>query len=645
VQELRGKKGSPLPRVQPAPLFKGFPEFRSNVLYCPKQFFTLVVPNSSVNCIRLVAYMLRRTLGWVDETGEPLSEQHEFSYRELESAAGVSHSRLKEAIESAIECRFIRQTKSARMQSLGVRSQSASYELCWDDNRYTDRAEEFAGFYLQPSYIDDGNQTRLGRKNIPNVFFDYLVKNESRGLIRVVGTLLWYSIDWSKAGERRQPVKKSLRDLEELTQLDKSSVVRALDEAETKGYVERIERGVFDMTGRNESSVTTYGIRWTTDYTYTYDGLPVEVEVASTRSQNATRPPAPNAPKMQHGEIVRTLPKRNTENSPERSQNATQDAPKTQHGERSQNATLRITKSTIPNTSINNNSSTSPALNAVAAGLVKSLMSFGFKTQVAEQLVRAFPAPTIQRQLALFPQRTATKNPLGLLRKAIEEDWPEPQKDKTTDVGSLPGFEFAAHFYAGYHGNPEAPVSDPSRGDAEAAERFVKRLLKFSSDQTQASIWGRQFGEFVAHAHARKRDKFPALQPALRQHGDDFFNRFRESVQAEKVRKVREAREAHFERFQGAYRAYLAASFEREEKTNSAVYQEYLREEEESLQTLRENRFGLKVPEVIKQFQSAEARLERFSRFVILAENRSVLDFWGWDEKENAKRFDDEAKV
>ena len=66
-------------------VFRGFPEFRSNVLYCPKQFFTVVIPSSSVNCIRIVAYMLRQTLGWVNEEGNPIRARHEFSHRDLAS--------------------------------------------------------------------------------------------------------------------------------------------------------------------------------------------------------------------------------------------------------------------------------------------------------------------------------------------------------------------------------------------------------------------------------------------------------------------------------------------------------------------------------------------------------------------------------
>ena len=233
--------------------------------------------------------MLRKTLGWVNEDGDPIQEKHEFSHRELEDAAGVSHSRLPEAIDDALKGNFVRRVQKARVQSQGIRAQSAAFELRWDEHRYTDDPGVFTGFYLQPSYVDSSGQNRIGRKNIPNIFFDYLIREENRALIRVVGTLLWYSIDWGKGGERRTTVRKSLRDLVELTQLAKGSVVRALDEAIEKGYIERVEPGVFDLAGNQHGSVTVYGIKWTSDYTYTLEGLPVSFATQSERSQNETR--------------------------------------------------------------------------------------------------------------------------------------------------------------------------------------------------------------------------------------------------------------------------------------------------------------------------------------------------------------------
>ena len=290
--------------------------------------------------------MLRKTLGWVDENGEPLQERHEFSYREFETEAGIVQSGLQKAVDEALKFRFIRRAQKARLQTQGVPAKSAAYELLWDGERYTDSPRLFQGFYLQPSYTDDAGQNRIGRKNIPNVFFDYLIKNENRALIRAVGTLLWYSIDWGKGGERRTTVRKSLRDLVELTQLAKGSVVRALDEAVEKGYIERVEPGVFDLaSGNRQGAITVYGINWTKDYTYTYEGLAVSVSDGE-RFKNETRPLLQDASKMRHGSESGTLQKRHTENPRKRSKNETRDASKTRHGERFKNETIRITNTT-----------------------------------------------------------------------------------------------------------------------------------------------------------------------------------------------------------------------------------------------------------------------------------------------------------
>jgi hypothetical protein len=43
--------------------FPGFPDFQSNVTFCPLQFFTVVIPTSSRGCVRQVGHTLRRLLG------------------------------------------------------------------------------------------------------------------------------------------------------------------------------------------------------------------------------------------------------------------------------------------------------------------------------------------------------------------------------------------------------------------------------------------------------------------------------------------------------------------------------------------------------------------------------------------------------
>jgi hypothetical protein len=636
-QTNSGSQGTSRPFRRTESQFRGFPEFRSNVLYCPKQFFTVVVPNSSVNCIRIVSYMLRKTLGWVDESGEPIQERHEFSYRDLEQAAGVSHSRLREAVADALKSNFIRRIHKARVQTQGVRAQSGSYELRWDEAQYSDQPEQFHGFYLQPTYLDRSGQTRLGRKNIPNVFFDYLVRNENRGVIRVVGTLLWYSIDWGKGGERKQPVKKSLRDLVELTRLDKSSVVRALDEAEKKRYVERIEKGVFDLSGEQRSSTTVYGIHWTNEYTYTYDGILVEVNVPSDRSQNATRGVLANAPKMQHGNSPRTIPKRDTRLEGERSQNATPHAPKTRHEERSQNATYVINNNTSTNTSIDNNSTDSPAPKPTSDAVAeKALTEAGFDKKTARSIASKSSVEVILQQVELLPKRRATKNRLGLLRRAIEENWAVPEMNPA-DISSLVGGTFAASFYAGYHGNPSSPVSDPSAADCEAAERFVNRLFEFWPDPSQVENWGRQFGGLVAQRHGARRRSFPALRPAIQQYGDDFYSRLRLDRETERRQVLERAQSAHYQKCESAYLDYLRAELARNEAENTKLFQALVSEEAEKLKLLTTSRFALDVKQVSEQYLAG--RLARFQQILMLEEGHGVLDFWEWDKVVNPERF------
>ena len=579
--------------------------------------------------------MLRKTLGWVDETGEPIQECHQFSYREFEERAGVVHSGLQKAVDEALKAGFIRRAQRARIQTAGVQAKSASYELVWDEHNYTNDLGEFKGFYLQPSYIDDSGQNRIGRKNIPNVFFDYLVRNENRGVIRVAGTLLWYSIDWGKGGERRTTVRKSLRDLVELTQLAKGSVVRAVDEAIEKGYIERVEPGVFDLAGNQHGSVTVYGIKWTTDYTYSPDGLIESMELAGERSKNETRVVPLNAPKMRHGVIEGTLQKRDT---PERSKNETRNAPKMRHGERSKNETIRITKTDITNTLINNSSSPAPLAPAVVVA-EESLLEAGFDKKTALELATSNPPEVVMEQLGFLPKRRPTKNALGMLRQAIVENWAPPVETKTTDVGSFPGQTFAANFYAGYHGNPDAPVSVPSPADAEAGGRLVNRLLEVWNDLEQVPAWGRQFGSLVAREHGQKRQSIPALRLALQRHGDDFYSRLKESRESE-IRRIRErAHQAHYEKFREVYRGYLKDELARHESSNSKLFQKLLSDETEQLKVYQSNRFGLNVEQLCAQYLAG--RLERFEQVMVWQEGHGVLDFWAWDKAKNPKKFDE----
>ena len=100
-----------------ADVFPGFEPLTGNFLYCPNQFFDVCLPNYSRGVLRLVAFMLRRTLGWLDKDGNPIEQDVKVSYSDLISKAGVSRGAARKAIEEAIEGGFIRRTRHGRVGS------------------------------------------------------------------------------------------------------------------------------------------------------------------------------------------------------------------------------------------------------------------------------------------------------------------------------------------------------------------------------------------------------------------------------------------------------------------------------------------------------------------------------------------------
>lgn len=87
--------------------FQGFKLPTSSTTYTPNQFFVVVLPHASRGCLRLVAYIIRKTLGWSDEHGNPQNPNAHVTYRELIENAGISRGAIKEAIAEAMDKRFI----------------------------------------------------------------------------------------------------------------------------------------------------------------------------------------------------------------------------------------------------------------------------------------------------------------------------------------------------------------------------------------------------------------------------------------------------------------------------------------------------------------------------------------------------------
>lgn len=586
--------------------FAGFPDFRANVLYCPKQFFTIVIPHSSVNCIRIVGYMLRKTLGYLDEDGNPLKEQHAFTFSELIEKAGISRGGIRAAIDEALKGNFIRRVKKSIVQTKGVRAKSASYELLWDEENYTDDPSSFNGFHLATSYLNEEGKSVAGRKNIPNLFFDHTIRTGSRGLIRVVGTLLWYSIQFGKGGERRQPVTKSLREIVSLTNLDKSSVVRALDEAERTNHIVREERGVIDLSGKGESSSTRYAIRWVSVAPQA-DREPLKFQVVTgKRYKNATQPLEPNGTKTQHKQIDPTVQKRNTG---EQYKNATQDGTKTQREERYKNATYKGINNKTINTSINNSST--------LAAVVKELQALGFDEKTSSILAPKTTLEVVKNQAQALSRRQVSKNRLGLLRKAIEENWEIP----TTDVGSSQETVFASYFYAGFAGSSDAPVSLPSTSDVQAVEKLVPRLIELSGKSPE--VLGRDFG--AASRRALKKDAQANLSWCVRVFGDRFLKSVRAEAEAKKAEEEMLRLVEIEEQKRPEYQRYVLGVVQ--ESRAGKYWTEFDRERQEKIAKLQLDGKKLGV-----DMRSAIESLKDDGRFEEYLKAKGVIaDFWTWN--------------
>ena len=252
------------------PRFPGFPDFQANVTFVPLQFFTVVLPSSSRECVRLVGYMIRRILGWVDTSGNPTCKQLQFSYRDLIREAGVSRETIADALREAIAKGFIRCARRPRAARRGQRAQSGVYELNWDEEGpYTDSPDSLRGFYFPEAAVmtldEHGRlveRVKAARKNIPNAFFDFLLPQEPLSVIRVVGALLFYSIQWGKGGERKVPVSLSITALSRLARLSRQHVHAAVKAALDRGYITCTEPGYVDLHRGANSRPAIYGVRW-----------------------------------------------------------------------------------------------------------------------------------------------------------------------------------------------------------------------------------------------------------------------------------------------------------------------------------------------------------------------------------------------
>lgn len=581
------------PEVQPdlfstVPAFPGFDHLSANFTYTPNQFFDVCLPHYSRGVVRLVAYMIRQTLGYCDPSGAPQRSQLQVSWSDIERDAGLSRRAIPEAIEEAIKGDFIICMRPAVRDQKGVRAQSAVYGLKWDKRpEYIKDPRQFRGFFE-----GEGN-----RSDIPNQFFDHVIPNESLAVVKLVGTVLRYTVGYhSPRGGRRTEASLSYQFISEYAEISgRQHISAALETALDLGYVIRTTKGFFDRQSGKNSKAATYAVRW-----------------ANTRSSAET------GAKRLPGDSETNRGKKVTGTGAKRL------------------ADTQGKKVTSTNKTGNKNSKQQQE--PVAAEDLEGfriLKSAGFDDAAASQLA-ARSVEIIRQQVEWLPRRGATQNPLGMLRKAIQENWPEPvaKVGFTQLAPDSPTVLFTKYAYAVIGGNEGEPTVEPSTTDLAAAGPYVERLLANWPHPDLVPQWGQSFGRLCrAGFETRGRPALVSLGALIRTYGDEF------AARNEQARKNR-------------VHAALDSLRSKREDEMKPVWFEYLREQEEELRRSRPDdyaRFERQRAQDRRRFEdmpdgawrraaleghdSERDRLQAFREWF----QGDVLDFWPWDRQVNGE--------
>lgn len=587
---------SPPSATSEPPPFAGFAALQSNTTYCPNQFFDLVLPHFSRGVVRLVGYIIYRTFAWSDRDGRPINEQHPISYRELIEHAGISRGALRQAIDEAERANLIYRVRQGQAACAGAAAESSVFELKWHDGEYTADPARFQGFFEGV-----GNRT-----HIPNQFFTRLLPQEPLCVVKVVGSIIRFSIGFEvKRGFRRQQVALSYTAIQRYCRIgSRQDLARALQHALASNFIQQVEAGCFDPNAGRTSKAATYGLRWATD-------------AGAAQSSGSKPVPVMNQSVDATGSIP--VPA-------QRFNNRTGSGSVTVPAERSRNRTgLEIEEVNNP---VQQQQTAAAAPQEIEEGQAarRRLIEVGFDRATATHLAGSHALEQIERQIAWMSQRNATRNPLGLLRKAIEQDWPAPEA-VPEDSRAL---RFAQHFYAGLGNNAHLPVATPSPTDLIAAAPLVGALVSIGSDGSRLEAWGRQFGRYAAQQSGPNPQAI-SLALAVRRFGDAFVVWVRRDRERDLQQNAAAQREAHEARLKSDYLRYLLGAEARLQEQEPARYQAFLDHREarrKSLQRLARN--GAQSA-LMRGFEMQSARLEDFRAFF----SQEVLDFAAWDAQVN----------
>lgn len=631
----------------PETRFAGYQPPTSNTTYTPNQLFDVVLPHASRGCLRLVAYLIQKTLRISDADGNPMYPEYHASYKELSEKAGIGRGRVKEAIDEAIERRCIDCLQPGQRHQAGEEGRSALYSLRWDERpEYVRDPEAFDGFFA-----GEGNYTR-----IPNGFFDHTIPHENLSVVRVVGVVIRHTIGWQKkVGFRRQQVQMSFTEIMRRSGIaSRSTVAQAVKDAIERNHIERVEEGLFDPFS---AVATVWGVKWTDT-----PSLPVvepRFEVSpgiepGDRNRNRTSLPK-SAPKSNQ-EIG---PEIEPAGAPRNRTRKTASAPESRQAERPviepaerpaiepgtapksnrQAIRNRTSKETTPK-EISKQQTNGEAGVVVGSdspsALLEELLAVGVSREKAQALVSEEPLEVIRRQLDWLPRRIVKKTAAGLLIACIEQDLPKPSSSPSPE-SLTPERLFAKAFYAALTGVAQGDsMAEPTSSDERRAGSLIERLAHLG--QPAGEDVGAAFGAFVRGRERGKTSPVRMLSLAVTLHADDFLSQATAQKATQTRRTAEESKKAHEERYAPDYEAFVASLSERLEGDDSLL-DRFEREMDTKLAQRK------KVSPRAAEMLEAQLRdeTERGRLLVEFAQEKGAIkvpSFWDWDRTRNDHAFE-----
>jgi len=630
--------------------FSGYAAPTSSTTYTPNQFFDVVLPNASRGCLRLVGYLIRKTLGWSDEHGNPINPEAHVSYRELIEDAGISRGAIKDAIQEALDKRFIQCLRFGQPHRPNEEGFSALYSLKWDETeKYITKPDEFNGFFS-----GNGNLT-----HIPNEFFDYTIPREPLAIVQVIGVIIRTSIGWqSKFGFRRMQTELSFSEIMRRTGINsRTTVSNAIKAAVEGNHIRRVEHGVFDPHAGVASKATVYALRWLDDggkpkAEKTVDNSPSESSTQATlfdldNEDGSKTGPAPQFKNRTGRTTVQKLDRSSTVQKSDR-----EDSSESEPDKRSKTGPATVQevdclefkkRTDIKTTNLNNDSKqqqTGPV--AVAGGsslslLAGRLIAEGVEPSRAACLVKDFPAEKIVKQLEALPSRKIRSSKTGFLIRAIELDIPTSSDLRVSESGAR---KLASHFYAELGGNEGEPVSHVGDSDEDAATSLLQKFpVQLQENPAQL---GRDFGRYVIKATAGAKFPVRTLTLAVRSYGDEFLGGRRARFEADLQKRAHERRAEHERSFQPAYQTYVRTVVEGIQGLDPELWTAF--ETWVSAKIERRRRMSdTMYRRSQEQLADPEGRVSFVTEFLAETRPEMIPAFWDWDAKINEQPFSREG--